>query len=101
LEHFANARKRTLDAIKDDKERPMHTLSKESTHSPLKIDATMAAVLAWEARGDCIAAGAYIGDDVAQDEPARPKQWQPGMALPASAIVGGRGQEVGPMGSMS
>lgn len=100
LKHFANARKATL-TILDDKERPMHTLSKESTHSPLCMDGAMAATLAWEARGDCIAQGAYIGDDTAPDEPAKPKPWQPGMALPASVLIGGGNSESGPMGFMA
>lgn len=100
VKHFANARKSTL-TILDDRERPMHTLSKESTHSPLKIDAAMASVLAWEARGDCIKAGAYIGDDIVPEAPEKRQEWTPGMALPASVLIGGGNQEIGPMGSMS
>jgi hypothetical protein len=36
----------------------MHTIRKERPDSPLKIDATMASVLSWEARRDAITAGA-------------------------------------------
>jgi hypothetical protein len=54
--HIANARKQKLDVF-DDKHRQMHTISKESPDSPLKIDLAMAAVGSWEFRGDCIAAG--------------------------------------------
>jgi hypothetical protein len=77
VRHVGNARKRT-ETILDDKERPMHTLSKESAHSPLFIDGAIGITLAKEAQGDCIAAGAYIGDDIAPDEQPKVKQWQPG-----------------------
>jgi hypothetical protein len=40
----ANARKRPLTVL-DDKEKPMHTLGKDSWRSPRKIDGAMAAVL--------------------------------------------------------
>jgi hypothetical protein len=56
-EHIANARKMPLTA-KDDDGRPLASIQKERPGSPLKIDAAMAAVLSWEARGDAIAAGA-------------------------------------------
>lgn len=98
--HVGNARKRT-ETILDDKERPMHTLSKESAHSPLYIDGAIGMTLAKEAQGDCIAAGAYIGDDVQQPGEPKPQEWKPGMALPASVLVGGGQFESGPMGSMS
>jgi phage terminase large subunit-like protein len=52
--HVQNSRRRKLN-VDDDKQRPMHTLSKPAQHSPLKIDGAMAAVLAWECRGDAIA----------------------------------------------
>jgi hypothetical protein len=47
--HVANARKREL-TVRDDKERFMHTLSKDASRSPRKIDAAMAAVISWKAR---------------------------------------------------
>jgi hypothetical protein len=97
VEHFANARKRTLTVL-DDLERPMHTLSKESDHSPLKIDGAMAAVLAWEARGDAIAAGAVSLEEFEIQKPAGPESWKPGSALDLSAHR--RTTPVGPMGSM-
>jgi hypothetical protein len=57
LAHLRNARKRMLTVL-DDKQAPMHTLTKVSIRSPLKIDAAMAAVLSWEARSDALASGA-------------------------------------------
>lgn len=44
--------------VYDEDHRQMHTLQKDRPHSPKKIDAAMAAILSWEARGDAIAAGA-------------------------------------------
>lgn len=55
--HVANARKQLL-LVKDDDRKPLWTLSKDRKGSPNKIDAAMAGVLSWEARGDAIAAGA-------------------------------------------
>lgn len=55
--HIANARRQKLN-IFDDEHRQMHTISKDRPDSPRKIDAAMAAVLSWEARGDAIASGA-------------------------------------------
>jgi hypothetical protein len=59
VEHVRNARKKKLNVF-DDATPPqqMHTLAKDRHDSPRKIDAAMAAVLSWEARGDAIAAGA-------------------------------------------
>jgi hypothetical protein len=57
LRHLKQARRQKLN-VYDDQHRQLHTLSKDRPDSPRKIDAAMAAVLAWEARGDCIAAGA-------------------------------------------
>jgi hypothetical protein len=54
---IVNARRQSLNVF-DDEHRQMHTLSKDRPGSPNKIDAAMAAVLSWEARGDAIAAGA-------------------------------------------
>ena len=56
--HLKNARKKRL-AVYDDEHRQLHTLSKDRHDSPRKIDAAMAAVLSWEARGDAVAAGAH------------------------------------------
>lgn len=96
--HFANARKSTL-TILDDKERPMHTLSKESAHSPLKIDAAMAAVLAWEARSDCIAAGGVSFYEAPDPEPVPETGWKPGVAMNAHLLR--PAVSTPPMGSMS
>lgn len=54
--HIANARRYPMN-VKDDEGRPMWAIQKERPGSPLKIDAAMAGVLSWEARGDCIASG--------------------------------------------
>lgn len=55
--HIENATKRKVSA-KDDDGNQMYVLAKETSDSPLKIDAAAAAVLSWEARGDAIAEGA-------------------------------------------
>ena len=99
VEHVGNARRRKLTVL-DDKERAMHTLCKDTIQSPRKIDAAMAAVLSWEARGDCIAAGAVFMGDEPEPEPEPDHRWRPGRALPASALVGA-GSDYGPLGSMS
>jgi hypothetical protein len=68
--------------VDDDKQRPMHTLSKPAQHSPLKIDGAMAAVLAWECRGDAIAAGAvYTGETPELPDEPKPERYTPGMAM--------------------
>jgi hypothetical protein len=97
--HVANARKREL-TVRDDKERFMHTLSKDASRSPRKIDAAMAAVISWKARSDALEAGIVRldGDPVMPPEPApRPQQWPGGVpavgglpdqaALPAGFIM--------------
>lgn len=55
--HVRNAKRSPVNVFDDDRRR-MWTVSKDRPGSPRKIDAAMAAVLAWEARGDAIAAGA-------------------------------------------
>jgi phage terminase large subunit-like protein len=54
--HVGNACRRMI-SLHDDQGLPMWTIYKEQPESPHKIDAAMAAVLAWEARNDAIAAG--------------------------------------------
>jgi phage terminase large subunit-like protein len=54
--HIANARRKVLPALDDDG-RNLFTLTKDRPHSPNKIDAAMAGVIASEARRDCIAKG--------------------------------------------
>lgn len=54
--HLGNAVKRFL-LQRDDEDRPLWNIYKERADSPHKIDAAMAAVLAWEARNDALAAG--------------------------------------------
>ena len=55
--HVGNAVRKDL-RIRDDDGKPLYAIQKERGDSPLKIDAAMAAILAREARGDAIAAGA-------------------------------------------
>jgi hypothetical protein len=99
VEHVRNARKRAL-TVRDDHERFMHTLSKDSIRSPRKIDAAMAAVLSWKARGDCIEAGVvWMGENTAPEPDPEPERWVPGRALPAEALTGVG--SYGPMGPMS
>jgi hypothetical protein len=99
MRHFANARKATL-TILDDNERPMHTLSKESTHSTLCMDGAMAATLAWEARGDCIKVGGETMTDVDPEPESTSKVYGPGEAPPAEWF-NSPSRDYGPMGSLS
>lgn len=55
--HHLNAQKRQL-PIKDDEGRFLWTIQKKAPKSPLKIDCRVAGILAHEAAGDAIAAGA-------------------------------------------
>lgn len=55
-EHVLNSYRQDL-TIRDEDDRPLWVIRKERPNSPQKIDAAMAAVLAWEAAGDCVAAG--------------------------------------------
>ena len=57
VEHVRNAIRRPVNA-RDDEGRRMWTIGKDTRHSPRKIDAAMAAILSWEARGDAIREGA-------------------------------------------
>jgi hypothetical protein len=99
VRHVRNARKRVLTVL-DDKERPMHTLTKDHVRSPRKIDAAMAAVLSWEARGDCIEAGAvWMGDETVPPEPPKPEPWAPGRAFDTRVLQ--PASSVGPMGALS
>lgn len=59
VSHLRNACREKV-GVYDDDHRQMHTLSKDRPGSPRKIDAAMAAVISWEARGDAIAAGATV-----------------------------------------
>lgn len=54
--HVAHAQ-RKLTRTRDDKGRPMPVMCKESQDSPKKIDAAMAACLAWTARAKALQAG--------------------------------------------
>ena len=57
--HIGNAVRRIL-KMRDEEGRPLWTIYKERPDSPLKIDAAMAAILSWEARGDALTAGVGI-----------------------------------------
>jgi phage terminase large subunit-like protein len=54
--HIGNAVRRVL-KLRDEEGKQLWTIYKERTDSPHKIDAAMAAILSWEARGDALAAG--------------------------------------------
>lgn len=55
--HVGNAVRREL-RMRDEEGIPLYCIQKEKTDSPFKIDGCMAAILAWECRGDAIRAGA-------------------------------------------
>lgn len=55
--HIGHARKKATN-IKDEDGKPLWLIQKPSAGSPLKIDCAMAGALSWEARGDCVGAGA-------------------------------------------
>lgn len=57
LQHLKNAYRQKVNVF-DENLRQLHTIAKDRPDSPRKMDAAMASVLAWEARGDCIASGA-------------------------------------------
>lgn len=57
--HIGNACRRDL-IMRDDEGKPLWTIYKERSDSPLKIDAAMAGALSWEARGDAVAAGVGV-----------------------------------------
>jgi phage terminase large subunit-like protein len=54
--HIGNAFREPM-LFRDDEDRPLWLIRKERRESQNKIDAAMAAVLSWEARGDCVAKG--------------------------------------------
>ena len=64
-EHIGNAVRRPL-AIVDEDGKPLWVIQKERPDSPAKIDAGMAAILAWEARNDAVAKG-VAGRSVYED----------------------------------
>lgn len=70
LAHLRNARRRMLTVL-DDRQVQMHTLTKDHIRSQRKIDAAMAAVLSWEARGVLIESGVSL-DDIATPQPQKP-----------------------------
>lgn len=98
--HVRNSRRRKLTVL-DDRERVMHTLCKDAHRSPRKIDAAMAAVLAWEARGDAISAGVWIGVDTPEKAEAVREAWVPGRAPAAEWLGVGSVSDGAPMGSFS
>jgi len=88
LEHLKNARKRMLTVL-DDQQREMHTLTKTSTRSPMKIDAAMAAVLSWEARGDAIASGLTGGRKPEPEKQEKPRRGYEANHAPSIAVLSG------------
>jgi hypothetical protein len=104
VRHVGNARKRSL-TVKDDVERPMHTLAKDSARSPRKMDAAMAGVLSWKARSDAVELGIVRldGDPVPDPEPVPVPQrgvWRPGDDMPEASLWRGQPGEALPMGFM-
>lgn len=57
--HIGNAVKHR-ENFRDELDRPMWTIRKETPQSHRKIDAAMAGCLSWEARNDAITAGAHL-----------------------------------------
>lgn len=55
-QHLLNATKQKVNSFDED-HRQLHTISKDRPDSPRKMDAAMAAVISYEAYGDCVAAG--------------------------------------------
>lgn len=55
--HIKNAAKRKVNIVDDDGRR-LHVIGKDRPGSPRKMDGAAAGVLSWEARSDCVAAGA-------------------------------------------
>lgn len=99
VRHVANTRKRKLTVL-DDNERQMHTIAKDAVGSPRKIDCAAAAVLSWEARGDCIKAGGVsFATEQPPDVPVEPPKFGMNFAPPASSLVGAPGYS--PNGNMS
>jgi hypothetical protein len=89
VEHLRQARKRMLTVL-DGEQRQMHTLAKDHIRSPRKIDAAMAAVLAWEARGDALASGAVSLDEIKpQEKPRPPRPYEANFAPNVPALIGG------------
>jgi phage terminase large subunit-like protein len=60
--HVANCRRQDTNMFDED-HRPLYILQKDHPNSPRKIDAAVASVLAWECRGDAIAAGVRATSD--------------------------------------
>jgi phage terminase large subunit-like protein len=58
-DHIGNARKRYV-STKDEKGDPLFVITKETKDSTRKIDAAVAAVLAFEARGDAVQLGVNV-----------------------------------------
>jgi phage terminase large subunit-like protein len=54
--HVGNAHRRPIDQ-RDDQDQPLWTIQKDRKDSPFKIDAAMAGILSWEARGHAVALG--------------------------------------------
>ena len=61
--HIGNANRKPL-VERDDKGAALWTIQKETFDSPKKVDAAVAAVLAWEACTDVIVAGALSAVEI-------------------------------------
>jgi hypothetical protein len=100
--HFGNAQKAPVNVL-DDKERPMHILSKDSTDSPRKKDGADAAVLSWKARSDALELG-VVRLDGRPAEPVEPVAargvWRPGDDVPSAEEWRQPGGDALPLGFM-
>lgn len=67
--HIGNSRRKNL-SIRDEDGTPLWRIEKARPDSPHKIDLAMCLVLAWEARGDALAAGALHWDKAPELVPA-------------------------------
>jgi hypothetical protein len=87
--HVRNARKRMVTVL-DEHERPMHLLAKDHVRSPRKIDAAMAAILSWEARGHALEKGVVsLDESKPQERPRPPKPYEADFAPNVPALIGG------------
>lgn len=67
VRHLGNARRQDLPQ-RDEQGKALWLIRKERPDSPHKIDASMAAILSWEARTDAVAAGLLVEQSELQSE---------------------------------
>jgi hypothetical protein len=91
LAHLRNARKRMVTVL-DERQKPMHVITKLHEYSVLKIDGASAAVVSWEARSDAIRKGVHLYDVEKQPEKPAPKGYEANFAPNVPALAGGWSQ---------